>query len=194
MHITSIKVLWPSNGGGVSLVLAEAVDAFDGSSLDVVAQEEAMVPPGPPTSLLHYHQHHGLYCMAVAGNTVPVIPLQLQKQRRAKYYSSNWAFCSPNTWQKRKCAKLQLLPCPGWCKGPLSSDRKHKTGWLNPGWAADRWGPPVPRPNWWWHHCWAPETGLPGLNHPGLEEETSPYLEEPIRVKSQLRNAVFVCF
>lgn len=51
----------------------------------MVAQEQAVVAPRPSTGLLHHHQHHGLDCVTVARNTVPVIPLQLQRQVSYEY-------------------------------------------------------------------------------------------------------------
>lgn len=70
----------PADGGGVGLVLAEAVDALDGGRLDVVSQEEAVIPPRSPAGLLHHHHHQSLDGVAVSRHAVPVAPLQLRKQ------------------------------------------------------------------------------------------------------------------
>ena len=76
---------WPADGGGVGLVLAEAVDALDGGGLDVVAQEQPVVPPGTTAGLLQHHQHHGLHRVAVARRRIPVVPLELGREIFTEY-------------------------------------------------------------------------------------------------------------
>lgn len=75
----------PAQSGGVGLVVSEAVDAADGHSLDVVAQEEAVVTPGPTTRLLQHHQYHGLCGVSVTLRTVPVVPLQLREDASVSF-------------------------------------------------------------------------------------------------------------
>lgn len=123
--------LRPADGGGVSLVLTEAVDALDGGRLNVVSKEKAVIPPRSPAGLLHHHHHQGLDGMTVSRRAVPVVPLQLRKQQREfKGYRSPAGV--PTEPRHRP------LPFPGWCTGFQSFGRKHRTGWLNPGWGAVR--------------------------------------------------------
>lgn len=49
------KSVRPAKGGGISLVVSEAVNAADGRSLDVVAQEKTVVTPGTSACLLQHH-------------------------------------------------------------------------------------------------------------------------------------------
>lgn len=72
----------PSQSGGVGLVVSEAVDAAHGRRLDVVAQEEAVVTPGPAAGLLQHHHHHGLGGLGVTLCTVPVVSLELREDTR----------------------------------------------------------------------------------------------------------------
>lgn len=71
--------LRPADGGGVSLVLAEAVDPSDGGRLNVVSKEKAMISPRPPAGLLHHHHHQSLNRVAVSRHAVPVVSLQLRQ-------------------------------------------------------------------------------------------------------------------
>lgn len=75
----------PAQSGGVSLVVSEAVDAADGHGLDVVAQEETVVTPGPTARLLQHHQHHGLCGVSITLRTVPVVPLELREDASVSY-------------------------------------------------------------------------------------------------------------
>lgn len=72
-----VERLRPADGGGVSLVLAEAVDALDGGRLDVIPKEEAVISPRAPAGLLHHHHHQSLDGVAVSRHAVPVVALQL---------------------------------------------------------------------------------------------------------------------
>lgn len=75
----------PAESGGISLVVSKAVDAADGRGLDVVAQEETVVTPGPAARLLQHHQHHGLCSVGVTLCTVPVVPLELREDTSVSY-------------------------------------------------------------------------------------------------------------
>lgn len=55
----------PADGGGVSLVLTEAVDALDGGRLDVISKEKAVISPRSPAGLLQHHHHQSLDGVAV---------------------------------------------------------------------------------------------------------------------------------
>lgn len=61
-----VEQLRPADGGGVSLVLTEAVDTLDGGRLDVISKEEAVISPRAPAGLLHHHHHQSLDGMAVS--------------------------------------------------------------------------------------------------------------------------------
>lgn len=62
----------------VELVLAEAVDATDGDGLNVVTEEEAVVPLRVAGALLEHHQQQRLEGVQEGRQGVPVGALQLQ--------------------------------------------------------------------------------------------------------------------
>lgn len=127
------RQLRPADGGGISLVLTEAVDALDGGRLDVVSQEEAVIPPRSPTGLLHHHHHQSLDRMAVSRHAVPVVSLQLRKHPRTAAAGLEATVPSSSVKSPHKPP-----PFPGWCTGFQSSGRKRRRGWQGPGSEAAR--------------------------------------------------------